>query len=105
VKDPPVAVTTPAFTLPRVTFGAPAIVVAEPVSVPTNDVAVMTPVATIPSALVVTIPAMTDDDAVATPVTARVVDVVTPDTTNPPSNCPYPADVNVPPAPALRFYF
>ncbi len=44
-----VAVTTPAFTLPRVTLGAPAIVVAEPVSVPTtlpvkfpvNDVAVI----------------------------------------------------------------
>ena len=29
-----VAVTTPAFTLPRVTFGAPAIVVAEPVTLP-----------------------------------------------------------------------
>jgi hypothetical protein len=68
---------------------------------PEKDVAVMTPVATMPSALVVTIPAIIDDDAVATPVTARVVDVVTPDTTNPPSNCPYPAEVNVPPAPAL----
>ena len=34
---------------------------------PTNDVAVMTPVATMPSALVVTIPAITDDAAVATP--------------------------------------
>ena len=50
-----VAVTTPAFTLPRVTFGAPAIVVAEPVSVPTNDVAVIIPApASTPLALIVT---------------------------------------------------
>ena len=85
-----VAVTTPAFTLPRVTFGAPAIVVAEPVTLPTvqtNDVAVIIPApASIPVELVVTIPATTEDAEVDTPETANVPVVVTPVTTAPSGN-------------------
>jgi hypothetical protein len=75
-----VAVITPAFTLPRVTLGAPAIVVAEPVTLPvkfpTNDVAVIIPApASIPVELMVT----------ADP-TIALVDVVTPVTTAPSGN-------------------
>ena len=75
-----VAVITPAFTLPRVTFGAPAIVVAEPVTLPVkfpvNDVAVIIPApASTPVALIVT----------AAPTMALPV-VVTPVTTAPSGN-------------------